>query len=80
MSAKPYVAPSAVQPTCVLAHGFVNNLAIIVGECELLASSVTSPAGDRRLGIIKDMALEIVKTLNSHKCTCASPVPTGENS
>lgn len=70
MHTKKHVEPS-VTPACVLGHDFINNLSVILGECELLEAHAADPACARRLSIIKDTAQEMVRKLNSHRCTGA---------
>jgi len=57
------------QPLCLLSHDLLNQLAVIVGNCDLLSKE--APAGSesaRRLFRIRQVAKEMAEQLNQHQC------------
>jgi len=57
------------QPLCVLSHDLLNQLAVIVGNCDLLSKD--APEGSenaRRLLLIRKVAKEMAAQLNQHQC------------
>jgi hypothetical protein len=59
-------------PTCSLAHRFLNKLAIIVGNCELLQerAELDAPNSEcwRRLAMIRRAASEMAEDIKDHGC------------
>jgi hypothetical protein len=58
------------EPVCMLAHDLVNQLAIIVGHCDLLLSEESKTVLPRasRLRLIRDAAQGMAKDLSEHQC------------
>jgi len=57
------------QPLCQLSHDLLNQLAVIVGNCDLLSKE--APEGSenaRRLLLIGKVAKEMAAQLNQHQC------------
>ena len=56
------------EGVCCLAHDINNNLAVILGQCELIAGRDVQPECAQRLGVITEMVKRIAQTINSHHC------------
>jgi len=57
------------QPLCLLSHDLLNQLAVIVGNCDLLSKE--APEGSenaRRLLLIRKVAQDMAAQLNQHQC------------
>lgn len=61
------------QPMCMLAHELVNNLAVIVGHCELLGDP-DRPDAERtkHLKAIRDTSKGMAEKLHQHQCHLAA--------
>jgi len=57
------------QPSCLLAHGLVNKLSIIVGYCDLLKDHAPDDSVcQKQLHAIREVAKEMATELNQHQC------------
>lgn len=58
------------EPACMLAHGLIDKLSIIVGHCDLLLNeeSRSLHPSTPRLRLIRDTAQEMAKELSEHQC------------
>lgn len=57
-----------VLEPCSLAHDLINDLAIIVGECDLLDDSLPEGDGAQRLKIIRATARRMADRIAYHPC------------
>ena len=56
------------QPACMVAHYVVNQLAAIIGNCDLLIETTEKGTEHaRRLGVIREIAETAAKELNEHQ-------------
>jgi signal transduction histidine kinase len=68
------VGTAAKPERCRLAHDLANNLAVILGNCEiLLDGSGVSPEQSKRLQAIRDASRSMTQALRSHTCPIATP-------
>jgi hypothetical protein len=57
------------QPLCQLSHDLINQLSVIVGNCDLLSKEALEGSEyARRLFLIREVAKEMAKQLNQHEC------------
>jgi hypothetical protein len=57
------------QPSCLLAHGLLNQLTIIIGYCDLITEATTEEAQRaERLASIRQLAATMAGTLRNHQC------------
>ena len=57
------------QPSCNLAHGLVNKLAVIVGHCDLLRDEADAGSlREKHLLAIRKIAQQMANDLNQHQC------------
>ncbi len=57
------------QPLCLLSHDLINQLAVIIGNCDLVSKE--APEGSeraRRLSLIREVAKKMAKQLHQHEC------------
>lgn len=58
-----------ISPACVLSHRLVNQLSVIVGNCELAAEKAGSDSdSDARLRVIRETAEDMANELQMHQC------------
>ena len=62
------VHESVCGERCLLAHNLNNKLAVIIGQCEMLADDFTDLRCRARLGVIRQMAQAIANEVNDHHC------------
>lgn len=67
------------QPSCMLAHHFVNKLTVIVGGCDLLTEK-SEPDSElsKRLLMMREIAKSMADELNQHQCHLDAMVRVGE--
>lgn len=57
------------QPSCMLAHDFINKLSVIIGRCELLNEMVEENSEcSKRLLMVRDIANSMVEELRQRQC------------
>lgn len=57
------------HPGCLLAHGLVNKLSVIVGLCDLLEEKASEDSEClKRLNVIRNIAKSMAEELNVHQC------------
>lgn len=68
MSANPIPKHLPLADPCSLAHDLLNDLAIIVGECDLLDGCVPKGEATDRLRIIRAAARRMAERIASRPC------------
>ena len=64
--------PECHHPVCIFAHDLVNQLAVIVGRCDLLLDPKQSEAERaRQLKEIHDTVWSMARKLAEHRCQLA---------
>ena len=59
----------SVLPPCRLAHELVDQLSVIIGNCDLAAERTTANSeGAKFLGLIRENARTMILTLSRHQC------------
>ena len=57
------------QPNCILAHGLINKLSIIVGYCDILHDEVEPGSHcEKKLQLIRETAEGMAELINHHQC------------
>lgn len=57
------------QPSCMLAHHLIDQLAIIVGQCDLLEEHAAKDSEcEKHLHAIRDVAKAMADDLSRHQC------------
>jgi hypothetical protein len=57
------------QPSCILAHGLINKLSTIVGNCDLLKQEAPENSEClERLSLIRETARAMAEELRAHQC------------
>jgi len=59
-----------MDPKCDLLHQLINNLTVVLGECELLRDQASEEA-NRRLTIVQQRAIYMTELIRQHQC----PIP-----
>lgn len=68
VSASPIPKRQFMVEPCSLAHDLINDVAIIMGECDLLADSMTDRVGAERLGVIRTAARRMADRIAHRPC------------
>jgi hypothetical protein len=63
---------------CLLAHNLNNRLAIILGECDLIAEHVADPECSARLVVIRTTVKAMAQEVRRHECPIAGRLPEAQ--
>lgn len=58
----------AAEPMCALAHDLLNKLTSVIAECELMLLEEPECPGLHRVGVIKDLSVQMARHLSRHQC------------
>jgi hypothetical protein len=65
------------EPECMLAHELIDNLANLIGHCDLLSDEMEAgPSFAKRVGIIQNAARRLVTDLIEHQHELSEGPPT----
>ena len=72
--------PGNYQPFCELSHELINQLSIIVGNCDLLSKEALEGSEyARRLFLIREVAKDMARQLNQHQCQVEARIQAGQD-
>lgn len=58
-----------VLPVCMMLHDIVNQLSVIIGNCDLVIEKASADSDYiNRLRVISETAHRVVKTMTKHQC------------